>query len=104
MMDCVVPGGVAADLAPEGTSALRALTAEVRARFAVLVGLLRRAPRPCRTAPSRTGIVRPELVRRFGAGGYVGRASGRAFDCARGRRAIAPYDALRFDVPMLHGG
>ena len=50
-----------------------------------------------------TGILKPALARRFGAGGFVGRASGRAFDA---RRAIKypPYDALAFDVPMLEAG
>jgi Ni,Fe-hydrogenase III large subunit len=50
-----------------------------------------------------TGFVQPSLARRFGAGGYVGRASGRAFDA---RRALpyAPYDQLRFEVPTLTEG
>lgn len=39
MMDKVVPGGVAADLTPEGAVQLRALLAEVRARFPTLVEL-----------------------------------------------------------------
>src|SRR6202011_5117428 len=50
-----------------------------------------------------TGILKPALARQFGAGGYVGRACGRAFDA---RRAIAypPYDSLAFEVPVLDGG
>ena len=97
MMDCVVPGGVAVDLAPEGISALRALTAELRTRFAVLVELYDgTASLQDRTVT--TGIVQPELVRCFGAGGHVGRASGRDFDCRR-TPGYAPYDALRFTVP-----
>jgi Ni,Fe-hydrogenase III large subunit len=47
--------------------------------------------------------VRPELVRQFGAGGYVGRASGRAFD-ARKTVGYAPYDDLAFEVPVLEAG
>src|SRR4029453_5283997 len=39
----------------------------------------------------------------FGAGGYVGRASGHAFD-ARKNLGYAPYDQLQFDVPVLHDG
>jgi Ni,Fe-hydrogenase III large subunit len=50
-----------------------------------------------------TGIVRGEYARQFGAGGYVGRASGRAFD-ARRDTAYAPYDALSFEVPVLQAG
>ena len=51
----------------------------------------------------RTGVLRPELARRFGAGGYVGRASGRAFD-ARRSPGYAPYDDLAFEVPVLEAG
>jgi Ni,Fe-hydrogenase III large subunit len=50
-----------------------------------------------------TGIVRPELVQQFGAGGFVGRASGRAFD-ARKTPGYAPYDDLDFIVPVLTEG
>ncbi len=50
-----------------------------------------------------TGIVSADLVRQFGAGGYVGRASGRNFDV---RKALAypPYDQLDFAVPVLNEG
>ena len=50
-----------------------------------------------------TGIVRPALARQFGAGGYVGRASGRDFD-ARRTPGYAPYDTLRFEVPVVEAG
>ena len=43
------------------------------------------------------------LVRQFGAGGYVGRAAGRAFD-ARWLPGYPPYDLLRFEVPVLTEG
>jgi Ni,Fe-hydrogenase III large subunit len=47
--------------------------------------------------------VSAELVKRFGAGGHVGRASGRNFDA---RRSIGypPYDQLHFEVPVRHEG
>jgi len=50
-----------------------------------------------------SGVLKPALAQQFGAGGYVGRASGRAFDA---RRVIAypPYDRLRFEVPILPEG
>jgi len=50
-----------------------------------------------------TGFVKPDFVRQFGAGGYVGRASGRAFD-ARRMPGYAPYGDLKFDVPVLDAG
>src|SRR5262249_44328719 len=50
-----------------------------------------------------TGIVKPDYARKFGAGGYVGRAAGRPFD-ARRNLAYAPYDQLSFEVPVLEAG
>jgi Ni,Fe-hydrogenase III large subunit len=102
MRDCVVPGGVAVDLDPASTAILRALVAEVRANLPPLVSLYdQTASIQDRTVT--TGILKPELARQFGAGGYVGRASGRGFD-ARRAFAYPPYDVLRFDVPVLQEG
>jgi Ni,Fe-hydrogenase III large subunit len=102
MMDRIVPGGVASDLDPDGADAIRALIGEIRPRLAQLADLYdKTASLQDRTVS--TGIVPPGLVRRFGAGGYVGRASGRDFDA---RRAIAypPYDTLRFEVSVRQEG
>jgi Ni,Fe-hydrogenase III large subunit len=102
MMDRIVPGGVAADLTADGIAAVAALVTEVRTRLAPLVRLYdETASLQDRTVG--TGILRPELARRFGAGGYVGRASGRGFD-ARAALRYAPYDTLNFEVPVLHEG
>jgi len=102
MMDCIVPGGVARDLDPAGPEPVRELLGEARRRLPRLVELYdNTASLQDRTVT--TGILRPELARQFGAGGCVGRASGRAFDV---RRAFAypPYDQLAFEVPVLDGG
>ncbi|WP_454642512.1 hydrogenase large subunit [Bradyrhizobium liaoningense] len=102
MMDVVVPGGVTRDIAPEGVSALRTLLAELRKVFPRLIELYdNTASLQDRTVT--TGIVKAEYARQFGAGGYVGRASGRNFD-ARRTLAYAPYDQLSFEVPMLEAG
>jgi Ni,Fe-hydrogenase III large subunit len=102
MRDRIIPGGVAVDLAPEGMAALQALVAEVRRRFPALVELYdNTASLQDRTVG--TGVLRPALARQFGAGGYVGRASGRAFD-ARRSPGYAPYDSLSFEVPVLAEG
>src|SRR5262249_36304371 len=47
-----------------------------------------------------TGVLRGELARQFGAGGYVGRASGRALD-ARKMPGYPPYDRLDFEGPRF---
>jgi Ni,Fe-hydrogenase III large subunit len=102
MMDCIVPGGVAADLSAQGRDALRAFLIGVRARFPELIELYENtASLQDRTVD--TGILKPDLAESFAAGGYVGRASGRAFD-ARRDLAYAPYDALNVNVPLRTEG
>ncbi|MDE2377701.1 NADH-quinone oxidoreductase subunit C [Bradyrhizobium sp.] len=102
MMDLVVPGGVTRDIAPEGIAAIRALFVEVRKVFPRLIELYdNTASLQDRTVTA--GTVKAEYARRFGAGGYVGRASGRNFD-ARRTLAYAPYDGLSFEVPVLQAG
>ena len=97
-----MPGGVARDLPAEGAGTIRALIAEVRRVFPRLVELYdKTASLQDRTVT--TGIVKPDYARQFGAGGFVGRAAGRAFD-ARRTIGYAPYDALSFEVPVLEAG
>jgi Ni,Fe-hydrogenase III large subunit/Ni,Fe-hydrogenase III component G len=102
MMDRVIPGGVVADLSPDGAMHVKSLLAEIANRFPKLVELYdNTASLQDRTV--KTGILKPALARQFGVGGYVGRASGRTFD-ARRAIAYAPYDELKFDVPVLEDG
>ena len=102
MMDCVVPGGTAGDLSGDGAALLRALLVELAVKFRPLVPLYdETASLQDRTVG--TGIVRAEFAQRFGAGGHVGRASGRDFD-ARRTPGYPPYDALAFEVPVRQEG
>jgi len=102
MMDCVVPGGVAADLDESRAPQVTALLEEVRRVLPRLIELYdNTASLQDRTVS--TGVLRGDLARQFGAGGYVGRASGRSFD-ARETIAYAPYDQLDFVVPVLKAG
>jgi Ni,Fe-hydrogenase III large subunit len=102
MMDCVIPGGVQRDLPSEAQRQLLALVADVRRRFPELVELYEdTASLKDRTVG--TGILSRELARQFAAGGYVGRASGRAFD-ARRTPGYPPYDSLPFEVPVVEAG
>jgi len=102
MMDRVVPGGVATDLRAEGAACIRELVRQVRQRFPRLIELYdNTASLQDRTAG--TGILGIDLARQFGASGYIGRASGRAFD-ARKTPGYAPYNQLAFTVPVLTAG
>jgi Ni,Fe-hydrogenase III large subunit len=102
MMDQVVPGGVAADLGQDGIATLRTLLATIRRRFPELTELYdNTASLQQRTVT--TGFLSAELARQYGAGGFVGRASGRTFD-ARRLPGYAPYPNLRFEVAVRQEG
>jgi Ni,Fe-hydrogenase III large subunit len=102
MMDCVVPGGVAADIAPGGAEAVLRTLAGVEAELPDLA----RVYSDYASLADRvigTGIVTPALARQFAAGGYVGRASGRDFD-ARQFPGYPPYPGLGLAVPVMTEG
>jgi Ni,Fe-hydrogenase III large subunit len=102
MMDRIVPGGVAVDLAADAAAALQAVVDEIRRRFPELVELYDNTT-SLQDRTVATGILTPALAGQFGAGGFVGRGSGQNFD-ARRALAYAPYDRLDFTVPVLQEG
>ena len=102
MRDCIVPGGITADLDHERIGLVRALVAELRRRFPPLVDLYDNTT-SLQDRTVATGILQPALARRFGAGGYVGRASQRNFD-ARRMTGYFPYNLLQFEVPVRDEG
>ena len=102
MMDSVVPGGVRTDIPAEGIEHVTALLASARAQFPRLVEVYENTA-SLKDRTVGTGILSESLARQFGAGGYVGRASGRAFD-ARRDPGYAPYPELDFQVPVVHAG
>ena len=102
MRDRIVPGGVATDLSAAGIDAIRALLREIRARFPTLVQLYDRTT-SLQDRTVATGRLSAVLARQFGAGGFVGRASGRAFD-ARQLPSPLPYGELGFEIATRTDG
>lgn len=102
MQDIVVPGGVSKDFDGPCAGRLKELVNNVRLHFPALVGLFDDAA-SLKERTVGTGVLSPALARKYGCGGFVGRASGRNFD-ARRNLAYPPYPALRFDVPVLNSG
>ena len=101
-MDCILPGGVSCDLLSDGPQMIGGLIGHVRKHFPELIELYdNTASLQDRTVG--TGILSPTLARQFGCGGYIGRASGRAFD-ARRTPGYPPYDQLQFEVPVREEG
>ncbi|MHB1217925.1 MAG: hydrogenase large subunit [Alphaproteobacteria bacterium] len=102
MRDRILPGGVTADLSADGAEFLGNLMRHIKAAFPELVELYdNTASLQDRTVG--TGVLTSELARQYGCGGYVGRASGRAFDTRR-MLAYEPYDQLQFEVVIRTEG
>jgi Ni,Fe-hydrogenase III large subunit len=102
MMDRVVPGGITHDFNPGGLARLGSLLEFVDRRFPELVEIYdNTASLQDRTVA--TGYLSPTFARAFGTGGYVGRASGRAFDARKAVR-YPPYDMLEFEAPVRDDG
>jgi Ni,Fe-hydrogenase III large subunit len=93
MMDCVVPGGVATDITPEGVAAILAALTGLAG-----MGALYRGPMAERLA----GLGRADVAG-LAPGGVAGRAAGRPGD-ARVAPGYPPYDGLRFTVPTALAG
>jgi Ni,Fe-hydrogenase III large subunit len=102
LRDIIVPGGVTRDLDTDGIGAIQSAIDDISARFPELVELYdNTASLQDRTVD--TGVLKSALARKYAAGGYVGRGSGRPFD-ARKTFAYPPYHELSFEVPVLHEG
>jgi Ni,Fe-hydrogenase III large subunit len=102
MMDCILPGGVAADIGNSGIEAVRSTIVDIQRAFPALVEIYD-ATASLQDRTVGTGILKPELARKFAAGGYIGRASGRNFDTRR-NLSYPPYDTLSFEVPVVEPG
>jgi Ni,Fe-hydrogenase III large subunit len=102
MRDRVVPGGVVGDVDARGFAAIRAALDEIERRFPALVELYENTA-SLQDRTGGAGVLKAELARQYAAGGFVGRASGRAFD-ARRFAPYPPYNKLAFQVPVLNEG
>jgi Ni,Fe-hydrogenase III large subunit len=97
MMDRTIPGGVTVDLDHTAANTLLTLLQSLRDRLPRLIEVYdNTASLQDRTRNS--GILPHDLAARFGAGGFVGRASGRDFDTRRDL-PYGPYEFLDFQVP-----
>jgi Ni,Fe-hydrogenase III large subunit len=102
MRDRIVPGGVVGDVSSRGFAAIAHAIEEIERRFPALCELYENTA-SLQDRTGGAGILKGELARQYAAGGFVGRASGRAFD-ARRFAPYPPYPRLAFPVPVLAGG
>lgn len=95
LMDRLVPGGVAVDLAPEGIKQLRADQAELARAIEPLFDVVDDHP-PLNDRLLTTGILSPEQARALGCTGYVGKASAQGAD-VRCDAPYPPYEQFRVE-------
>jgi Ni,Fe-hydrogenase III large subunit len=101
MMDCVIPGGLAADLAFGGPEAVLRAVTELAEELPELER--RYDGGPLATRLSGIGVVSAAQVSSLAAGGVIGRAAARAFD-TRWSPGYGAYAAFRRPVPVLAAG
>ena len=99
LMDCVVPGGTAVDLAPGGQAAvLQALD-----RIARDGAAMRRSLDGMAASEAAAGVAGPDIVAQFAPGGVLGRAAGRKDD-ARRLPGYPPYGPPPAVPPTPYAG
>ena len=97
MMDMVIPGGLAADIATGGAAVILQALGMLEDELPALARMFNdRAGLQDRLAG--VGVIPPALAAAYGAGGYVGRASGRQVD-ARLDPGYPPYPSLGLEIP-----
>jgi Ni,Fe-hydrogenase III large subunit len=101
MMDCVIPGGAAGDIAPDRLEAVFGAVNNLTSGLPELQLLYDGGPLAARL--SGVGTVSAEMANRVAAGGVIGRAAGRAVD-ARCRPGYDPYSSLNLSMSVLAAG
>ncbi|MGC9270458.1 NADH-quinone oxidoreductase subunit C [Acidiphilium sp.] len=102
MMDRIIPGGVAADLAEADALLIQTTLAALRAPWGRLFELYEKTA-SLQDRVVTSGRLDPAIAQRLGCGGYVGRASGQDFD-ARRDAPYPPYDPMTLAVPGFTAG
>ena len=102
MMDIVIPGGVAGDIAEGGAGEILAVLAALEAELPSLTRVFEDYA-SLQDRVIGTGIIPPNLAAEFHAGGYVGRASGQAHD-ARVQPGYPPYFEHMLHMPVQQEG
>lgn len=102
MMDVVVPGGTARDLDPDAVAVLRADHASLRRSVEPVFAIIGDHP-SLEDRLQDAGRLGQADALALGCTGYVGKASGLAFDLRRDS-PYAPYDRLEVEVPDVNAG
>ncbi|MBO1073593.1 hydrogenase large subunit [Roseomonas marmotae] len=102
LLDMILPGGVAADIAPGGEAALLDALAALERELPTLQAV-QDEHAGVQDRLRGLGVTPPALVEALAPGGPAGRAAGRGFD-ARHDMPYAPYPGFSFSVPLSAAG
>lgn len=102
MMDCIVPGGVGVDLAPEHVGPMQRLCDTIESEVRRLHEIFE-AHAGLQDRFLTTGRVTPALAARLGLTGLAGRASSQAGD-VRCDHPFEPYSGLNVAMALHHNG
>lgn len=102
MMDVVIPGGVAKDMAEEGNEWLHGVLAQLEDELPSLQNMFMESG-GLHEHLAGIGVIPTELARAYNAGGYVGRGSGLPCD-ARVTPGYPPYTTFGITMPREQGG
>jgi Ni,Fe-hydrogenase III large subunit/Ni,Fe-hydrogenase III component G len=102
LMDRIVPGGVARDLAPAGVEAIHAEIEVLHGEVSCIKGIFDEHP-GLQDRFVGTGRIAPELAERLGLTGLAARASGIGTDL-RVHLPTAPYDELGVRIAVHRNG
>jgi Ni,Fe-hydrogenase III large subunit len=102
LMDCIVPGGVDVDVSPQQIETLRQQHVWIQEELHELMVIISDHP-SLEDRLLGTGVLSPELAKKIGAVGYVGKASGIDFDLRRDH-AYAPYHRIEVQSPCYQQG
>jgi Ni,Fe-hydrogenase III large subunit len=102
MMDAVIPGGVAVDIAPGGAQAIFAALDGLAAEWDDLLAVYDNSS-SLADRMLTTGTLAPSLAATFAPGGFVGRASGQSADL-RTLPGYGLYRDLDVQTPVLTAG
>ncbi|MFA5628081.1 MAG: NADH-quinone oxidoreductase subunit C [Thiohalomonadaceae bacterium] len=102
LMDCIIPGGINADLSYDQVQQLLDAIEPLRRELTSLYAILDDHP-SLEDRLATTGFLSAEHAKRLGCLGYVGKASGQDIDLRR-NYPYAPYGELEVHSPVLHTG
>jgi Ni,Fe-hydrogenase III large subunit len=102
LMDCIIPGGVNVDISAEQIETLKQQYDWLQQELHELMMIINDHP-SLEDRILGTGVLSPEMAKKLGVVGYLGKASGIDFDLRRDH-GYEPYDLIEVPSPCFQTG